>query len=286
VASLPRLLSLRDPSRDTVLYPAVSYPTYAMGAQLAGLRALPVPLDDEWHLDLTRIAEEDAARALVLWVNEPGNPTGSTASQAHLEAVADWARRRGVVVAADECYVEFTYNSRGGPAEPATILAAGLHDVLAVHSLSKRSNMAGLRAGFIAGDPALVAYLGECRKHAGLMVPVPVQAAAAAALGDDSHVATQRARYARRRAAAVSAFEARGLRHAGGPSTFYLWLRRLSEDSDGWDIAAELADTGLLVAPGDFYGSDGVPFVRVALTVADDRLALALDRLGDVRVGR
>ncbi|MGH9026328.1 MAG: succinyldiaminopimelate transaminase [Acidimicrobiia bacterium] len=286
VASLPRLLALRDPSRDTVLYPAVSYPTYAMGAQLAGLRPVPVPLDDEWHLDLGAVADEDAERALVLWVNEPGNPTGSSASPEHLEAVAAWARPRGVLVAADECYVEFTYDDTGAPSSPATILAAGLHGVLAVQSLSKRSNMAGLRAGFVAGDTDLVGYLGECRKHGGLMVPAPVQAAAAAALDDDLHVESQRRRYAARRAAVMPAMEARGLVHAGGASTFYLWLRRDGSRSDGWDIAAELAETGLLVAPGDFYGPDGVPYARVALTVTDDRLAVALERVAETPVSR
>jgi succinyldiaminopimelate transaminase len=286
VASLPRFLSLRNPSRDTVLYPAVSYPTYAMGAQLAGLRAVPVPLDDAWHLDLTAIADADAARALLLWVNEPGNPTGSTASPAHLATVADWARGHGIVVASDECYVEFTFDTEGTPAPPATILDAGLHGVLAVHSLSKRSNMAGLRAGFIAGGGELVRYLGECRKHAGLMMAGPVQAAAAAALGDELHVDRQRARYAERRRAAVSAFGARGLVHAGGPSTFYLWLRRAEGPSDGWDIAAELAETGLLVAPGDFYGPDATEYARMALTVTDARLSVALGRLGDVPARR
>jgi succinyldiaminopimelate transaminase len=284
VASLPRFLSLRDPSRDTVLYPAVSYPTYAMGAQLAGLRAVPVPLDDEWHLDLSAVSASNAERALVVWVNEPGNPTGSTATPAHLAAVATWARPRGVVVASDECYVEFTFDPRGAPTPPATILDAGLHGVLAVHSLSKRSNMAGLRAGFVVGDQALVQYLGECRKHAGLMMPGPVQAAATAALGDDLHVERQRARYAKRRRVALPAFESRGLVHAGGPSTFYLWLRRADGPSDGWDIAAELAETGLLVAPGDFYGPDATSFARVALTVPDARLALALGRLWEAPV--
>ncbi len=127
VASLPRLLSLRDPSRDTVLYPGVAYPTYEMGANLAGLRAVPVPLDDRWLLDLSRISEDDAARALVVWVNEPGNPTGASGGAGHLRAVVDWARECGAIVASDECYAEFTYDESGAPAAPATALAAG-HD--------------------------------------------------------------------------------------------------------------------------------------------------------------
>jgi succinyldiaminopimelate transaminase len=279
VASLPRLLSLREPSRDTVLYPGVAYPTYEMGARLAGLRAVPVPLDERWHLDLSRISEADAARALVIWVNEPGNPTGASAGPQHLRAVVDWARECGAIVASDECYAEFTYDEVGSPAAPATVLSAGHDRVLAVHSLSKRSNMAGLRAGFLAGDAALVSYLGEVRKHAGLMTPAPVQAAATAALADDAHVDEQRARYARRRKQAEEALREWGLVHDGGPSTFYLWLRPAEGGEDGWSITRRLAEQGLLVAPGDLYGRDGSAHVRLSLTQTEDRLALAFERL-------
>jgi aspartate/methionine/tyrosine aminotransferase len=279
VASLPRLLALRDPARDTVLYPSVAYPTYEMGARLAGLRAVPVPLDERWHLDLSRISEADAARALVIWVNEPGNPTGASAGPQHLRAVVDWARECGAVVASDECYAEFTYDEAGLPAAPATVLGAGHDRVLGVHSLSKRSNMAGLRAGFLAGDAALVSYLGEVRKHAGLMTPAPVQAAATAALADDAHVEDQRARYARRRKQAAEALRESGLVHDGGPSTFYLWLRAAEGGEDGWSITRRLAEQGLLVAPGDLYGRDGSAHVRLSLTQTDERLALAFERL-------
>jgi succinyldiaminopimelate transaminase len=279
VASLPRLLALRDPTRDTVLYPGVSYPTYEMGALLAGLRAVPVPLDDRWLLDLSRVADADAARALLLWVNEPGNPTGASGGPGHLRAVADWARDHGAIVASDECYAEFTYDESGSPAPPASVLTAGQERVLAVHSLSKRSNMAGLRAGFVAGDAELIDYLCEVRKHAGLMTPGPVQAAAAAALADDAHVDEQRLRYARRRAQAVDALRGWGLVHDGGPSTFYLWLRAADGGDDGWSIARRLAERGLLVAAGDLYGPGGSAHVRLSLTQTDERLALAFDRL-------
>ncbi|MGZ6965840.1 MAG: aminotransferase class I/II-fold pyridoxal phosphate-dependent enzyme, partial [Acidimicrobiia bacterium] len=191
VASLPHLLHLRDPSRDTVLYPGVAYPTYEMGATLAGCRAVAVPLDADWHLDLTLVSESDAQRALVLWLNIPGNPTSAVATAEQMHTIVAWARERGIVVASDECYVD--YAGAGGPG--TTVLAEGLDGVLALSSLSKRSNMAGLRCGFAAGDPTLVQYLGEVRKHAGLIVPTPVQAAAAAALGDESHVDAQRELY-------------------------------------------------------------------------------------------
>jgi len=279
VASLPHHLALRNPTRDTVLYPAVAYPTYAMGATLAGLRAVPVPVDAHWHLDLDRVDPADAERALVLWLNDPSNPTGACASRDEIVANAEWARARGIIVASDECYAEFTYDDTGAPAPPVTALFAGDHDVLAVHSLSKRSNLAGLRAGFVAGDPELVQYLGEVRKHAGFMVPAPVQAAAAAALGDDTHVDEQRARYAARRARLTPVLADAGFVSAGGPSTFYLWLAS-DRCEDGWKIAARLAEgAGLLVAPGDLYGPDGADYARVALSLRDDDLDTVITRL-------
>jgi succinyldiaminopimelate transaminase len=277
VASLPHLLRLRDPRRDTVLYPSIAYPSYDMGAVLAGCRAVPVPLDKHWHLDLDAISEADAERALVLWINEPGNPSASTADDAYFARVAAWARARGVIVASDECYAEFA-------PQPATILSSGLDGVLAMHSVSKRSNLAGMRVGFYAGDPDLVSYLVETRKHAGLMAPTMVQAAAAAALGDDIHVDEQRARYIERKQLVGDALASHGLVHDGGDAAFYLWLRATDGADDGWEIAARLAHSaGLLVSPGDLYGPLGADHVRLALVQPNDRLELALDRLVDAR---
>jgi succinyldiaminopimelate transaminase len=289
VTSLPHHLALRDPSRDTVLYPAVSYPSYAMGAELAGLRAVPIPPDADWHPDLDQVAEQDAARALLLWLNEPANPTGSVPTTAWYERAVRWARQRGIVVASDECYAEFM----GGHAR-TTALTAGTDGVLAVHSLSKRSNMAGMRVGFYAGDGELIHYLAEVRKHAGLMIPGPVQAAAAVALADDEHVEAQLARYAERRARWIEWLERSDLVHDGGPGTFYLWVRarepqRESRGPDphtaAWDLARRFAAGGTLVAPGDLYGEADARHVRVALVQPLDRLQLALDRLAPVRAG-
>jgi len=258
VATTPQWLRLRRPDRDTVLYPATSYPTYAMGATLAGCRA--VPFDD-----LVSISENDAARALCLWVNSPSNPTGELAD---LGAAAGWGRARGVPVLSDECYAEFTWD---GP--PRTILEHGLDGVLAAHSLSKRSNLAGVRAGFYAGDGDLVAYLSEVRKHAGFMVPGPVQAAAAVAFDDDEHVEVQRQRYRRRLALLADALGA-----STPAGSFYLWAA--APDGDGWALAAELARrAGCLVSPGDFYGPAGTGFVRIAAVQPDERLALVAERL-------
>jgi succinyldiaminopimelate transaminase len=273
VASLPHLLHLRNPQRDTVLFPAVAYPTYEMGATLAGLRAAPVPVDAQWHLDLDAISDADAGRALLLWVNEPGNPASQACDDAYFARASAWARDRDIVLASDECYAEYAPT-------PATVLSSGFDGTLAVHGVSKRSNLAGMRVGFYAGDPDLVHFLLETRKHAGLMCPTVVQAAAAAALDDDAHVDTQRERYARRRALVRGALEAQGMVHDGGDTLFYLWLRAHDGADDGWELAARLAhEAGLLVSPGDFYGTAGGDHVRLALVQPDDRLELALDRL-------
>jgi succinyldiaminopimelate transaminase len=271
VASLPQYLRLRDPSRDTVLHPAVAYPTYEMGAVLAGCRAVPVALDEQWRLDVSSIADADAERALVLWVNEPGNPTATAADAEWFAHVAAWGRERGVLVASDECYAEFA-------PEPATILRSGLDGVLAVHSLSKRSNFAGARVGFYAGDPDVVRYLRETRRHAGFMVPTALQAAAAAALNDDAHAAAQRAEYESRRSQLLEPLAAAGLVHAGGPTPFYLWLRDRS-GADGWAIAERLARAGTLVSPGDLFGPAGAEHVRLALVQPAERLELVAERL-------
>ena len=276
VATTPQWMRLRRPDRDTVLYPAVSYPTYEMGAVLAGLRAVAVPVDAEWRLRLDAVADEDAARALLLWVNTPGNPAGQLDD---LAAAAAWGRAHGVPVFSDECYAEFTWD---GP--PRTVLAAGPDGVVAVHSLSKRSNLAGVRVGFYAGDADLVHYLSEVRKHAGFMVPGPVQAAAVVALSDQGHVEEQRERYRSRleRFAKVLAAVGTPVTLPGGG--FYLWPGA-PEAPDGRDPAWALterlaADGGALVSPGEFYGAAGAAHVRVALVAPDDRLDLVARRLG------
>lgn len=272
VAGLPQWLRLRTPDRDTVLYPAVSYPTYAMGATLAGCRAVPVAMDDRWRLDLSSIDEADAARALCLWVNTPGNPAGGLDD---LGAVVAWGRSHDVLVLSDECYVEFTW-----AAPRRTVLEHGTDGVVAVHSLSKRSNMAGARAGFYAGDGDIVGYLAEVRKHAGFMVPGPVQAAAVAAWSDDLHVDEQRERYRERldALAVILQGSGRGLEVALPAGGFYLWVA--APDGDAWRLARDLATRGgTLVSPGEFYGPAGAGFVRMAMVQPLDRIELIGRRL-------
>ena len=270
VAGLPHWLRLRDPGRDTVLYPAVSYPSYAMGAELAGCRAVPVSVGPDGHLVLEAVAPDDAARALCLWVNSPGNPAGTLDD---LDAAAEWGRAAGVPVISDECYAEFTWS---GP--PRTILEQGDAGVLAVHSLSKRSNFAGARVGFYAGDPELVHYLSEVRKHAGFLVPGPVQAAGALAWADDEHVADQRNIYLDRINVMVDGLSAAGIAATTPHGAFYLWVR--APGGDSWALADRLASAaGLLVSPGEFYGPAAADHVRIAMVQPIDRLRLSLERL-------
>jgi len=270
VGTLPQWLRLREPERDTVLYPAISYPTYEMGATLAGCRAVPVPMSPTGGIELSSIDPADAERALALWVNSPANPSGVLDD---LEAAAAWGRSHGVPVFSDECYVEFTWNGRG-----RTILEHGTDGVVAVHSLSKRSNLAGTRVGFYAGDAELVGYLQEVRKHVGMMVPGPAQAAAVVALDDDQHVEVQRGRYlARLERMATVLGRWSGVEIPLPAGGFYLWF----PVEDAWAFTERLAaDGGALVSPGDFYGEAGAGYVRVAVVQPDARIDLVAERLG------
>jgi succinyldiaminopimelate transaminase len=264
IALLPMLLGLGP--GDQLVLPELAYPTYEVGARLAGLTA--VRSDGLVGLGPARVG-------LVL-VNSPANPTGRVLPVPHLRKVVAWARERGAVVASDECYLEF-----GWDAQPRSILHPEVCDgrfdgLLAIHSLSKRSNLAGYRAGFVAGDPALVAALLEVRKHAGLMMPLPVQAAMTAALDDDEHVTVQRGRYAARRARLRPALAAAGFTVDDSTAGLYLWATR---GTDCWSTVDWLAARGVLVAPGEFYGPTGGRHVRFALTATDERIAAAAARL-------
>jgi aspartate/methionine/tyrosine aminotransferase len=230
-----------------------------------------VPVDAEWRIDLSSIDPADAERALALWVNTPGNPAGGLDD---LDAAAAWGRARGVPVFSDECYIEFTWIGSG-----RSILRTGTDGVVAVHSLSKRSNLAGARAGFYAGDAELVHYLSEVRKHAGLMVPGPVQAAAVAALGDDAHVDQQRLRYRSRLERMIELLAKIGVDAVMPAGGFYLWVA--APGGDAWGLTRELAEkAGVLVSPGEFYGPAGAGHVRIALVQPDAALDLVAARLG------
>ncbi|MDO0925873.1 bifunctional succinyldiaminopimelate transaminase/glutamate-prephenate aminotransferase [Streptomyces sp. TG1A-8] len=264
VAWLPTQLGLGP--GDKVAHPRLAYPTYEVGARLA--RAGHEAYDDPRDLD--------PAGLKLLWLNSPSNPTGKVLPQRELTEIVAWAREHGILVFSDECYLEL-----GWETDPVSVLHpdvnGGSHDgIVAVHSLSKRSNLAGYRAAFLAGDPAVLGPLLEIRKHGGMMTPAPTQAAVVAALGDDEHVRVQRERYATRRALLREALLAHGFRIEHSEASLYLWATR---DESCWSTVAHLADLGILVAPGDFYGEAGGNFVRVALTATDERVRAAVARL-------
>ena len=274
VALLPALLGLGE--GDVVVHPAVAYPTYDVGARLAG--ATPLASDDP-H------AWESVDGVKLVWVNSPGNPTGAVASREQLAEVVAAARRIGAIVASDECYAELAWEPPyAGSATPSIldpVVTGGRFDgLIAVYSLSKQSNLAGYRAAFAAGDPAIIAALLEVRKHAGFMVPAPVQAATVAALGDDEHVRAQRDVYRRRREILAKALVGAGFRidlsHAG----LYLWATR---GEDCWATIDWLAGLGVVATPGSFYGAGGGEHVRIALTATDASIFGAALRLTNAR---
>ncbi|MBW8798748.1 MAG: succinyldiaminopimelate transaminase [Streptomyces sp.] len=264
VAWLPTQLGLGP--GDRVAHPRLAYPTYEVGARLA--RADYEVYDDPRDLD--------PAGLKLLWLNSPSNPTGKVLSRQELTEIVAWARTHGILLFSDECYLEL-----GWEADPVSVLHpdvnGGSYDgIVAVHSLSKRSNLAGYRAAFLAGDPAVLGPLLEIRKHGGMMTSAPTQAAVVAALSDDTHVQEQRQRYASRRTALREALLSHGFRIEHSEASLYLWATR---DESCWQTVSHLADLGILVAPGDFYGEAGDKFVRVALTATDERIRAAVERL-------
>lgn len=271
VASTASSLALRNPERRTLLFPDVSYPTYELSALLAGLRPVRVPLE-KGRLCLEALDSRDVRDALMLWSNSPSNPTGHLDDLGH---VAQWGRKWGIPVFSDECYCDFTWSK-----DPETILQQGFEGVVAVHSLSKRSNLAGLRVGFYAGDQEIITFLRSVRQHAGLMVPGPAQKAAIVALGDDDHVVQQRERYARRLTTLRDALCAVGLDCILPDGGFYLWVRVPASFADAWAVADYLATTaGLVVSPGEFYGPSASRFVRIAVVQPDEMIERAASRL-------
>ncbi|MBW4719254.1 succinyldiaminopimelate transaminase [Saccharothrix obliqua] len=263
VAWLPTLLGLGP--GDVVAIPALAYPTYEVGARLCGATVVRLA-DGEPPPEGTRL----------VWLNSPSNPTGRVLPEDALAgAVAD-ARAVGAVVASDECYLALAWEASPVSVLRESVNGGSLTGLLAVHSLSKSSSLAGYRAGFVTGDPDVVAGLLEVRKHAGMIVPRPVQAAITAALDDDEHVAAQRARYGRRREVLLPALKDAGFSVDHSEAGLYLWATR---GENAWDTVAWFARRGILVAPGTFYGPTGDQHVRIALTAADERVAAAVERL-------
>lgn len=258
VAWLPTILQAKS-----VNFPDVAYPTYRVGAIMAGATEAEVAVDPKtWPTaDLT-------------WVNSPANPTGRVHSEIEYRAVIEWARKNNSILISDECYLEF-----GDSETPTSILqytGGDNRNILALHSLSKRSSMAGYRGAFLIGDIDLIARIREVRKHAGMMVPLPIQKAMTVALSDEEHVAEQRARYNNRRATLAPALQAAGFKIEFSNAGLYIWCTRNESD---WESVAWLAQLGILATPGNFYGSLGKTHIRIAMTATDNQIADAAARI-------
>ena len=270
VALLPTLLGLGP--GDVVVQPSAAYPSYAVGAAVVGATVLTSDEPEEWP-----------AETKLVWLNSPGNPDGRVHSIEFLRRAVERARALGAVIANDECYAELDWGSD----EPTPsilhpdVTQGSRRLTLSVYSLSKQSNLAGYRAGFLAGCSDLVGELLTARKHLGLMPPAPVQAAMVAALRDETHVAAQKELYRRRRETLVGALTASGFRIDDSRAGLYLWATR---DEDCWETVGALAELGILVAPGSFYGEAGAKHVRVALTATDEKVDAAAARLSAGRL--
>lgn len=262
VALLPFLLQAKK-----ILIPEIAYPTYRVGGILAGAEVIEVEINaDSWPSQNIDLA----------WINSPSNPTGRVHEDFELNAALQWSRKTGAVLASDECYLSFPDSKSG---KSILQIAAGDNKgILAIHSLSKRSNMAGYRGSFVAGDPVLISQLLEIRKHMGMMVPLPIQLATSAALQDENHVAIQAERYRGRRKVIRTAIEKLGFKVEYSEAGLYLWATRNEED---WKTVGWFADRGVLVTPGRFYGDKGAKHVRIALTASDEKISEAALRLSE-----
>lgn len=276
VAMLPFQLGLGE--RDVIAIPSIAYPTYDIGARLAGCPV--VTADGVEQLEAARVrALADGHQLRLVWLNSPSNPTGAVLTATELAAIVEWGRRHRILIVNDECYTELAWDCQPISLLHPSVCGPGAdahHGVLAVHSLSKRSNLAGYRAAFIAGDAELIRRLLEIRKHAGSIVPMPIQSAMLAAYDDDAHVARQHAIYASQRSTLLGALRSAGFQIDHSQAGLFLWLTR---GESGWDTAAWFADRGVLVVPGDIYGAAGARHVRMALTARDADIAEVARRL-------
>ena len=260
VAQLPFLLQAK-----TIVIPEIAYPTYRVGGILAGAHVIEVGIDaTNWPSSGVDLA----------WINSPSNPTGRVHTSAEINSVLEWSRKSGAIVASDECYLPFPDKHQG--VSILALTSGNNQGVLAVHSLSKRSNMAGYRGAFIAGDSALISRLLEIRKHMGMMVPLPIQKATAAALTDEHHVEEQAERYRARRRILSQSLANAGFTIEHSNAGLYIWCTRNEED---WSTVSWFADRGIIVTPGHFYGDKGNRFVRIALTATDAHISEAAQRI-------
>lgn len=265
VGLLPTFLQTKK-----LLFPDIAYPTYQVGAMVAGASAISVSDDVEtWPAD-----------AELVWINSPANPHGRVLTGPQLEQIIEWSRSTNTIIASDECYFELGWER--SPLSLLQVAAGDASGLLIVHSLSKSFNAAGYRAAFVAGDPALIARIREVRKHLGLIMPTPIQEAMIAALNTPGEIAIQKERYRARRELLKGALSEAGFTISDSHAGLYLWATRRERGEDCWRTVQWAAERGVLVTPGIFYGEKGSNHVRIALTASDSDIERAAARLSSI----
>lgn len=268
ISWLPLMLGLG--AGDVVVQPKLAYTAYEVGAKLAGAEIFTGDNPADWP-----------SNTKLIWINSPGNPDGGVLGFAGLAKAVERARELGAVIVNDECYAELAWLSPWAETGTPCILheqvtGGNLKNVLSIYSLSKQSNLAGYRAAFAAGDPDLIAAIVNLRMHSGMITPLPVQRAMAAALGDFEHVQAQRVIYEQRRAKLMDAVLAAGFTVDSSEAGLYIWATR---GQNCWQQIEELAQLGILAVPGEFYGPAGSQHVRFSITATDQHIEAAADRL-------
>jgi succinyldiaminopimelate transaminase len=254
---------------DVIVQPSVAYTAYVVGAALCGAEI---------------ISEDDPAKwpenTKLIWINSPGNPDGRVLDVDEMKACVVRARELGALLASDECYAELGWGKWADTRIPSVldprVCDGSYENLLAIYSLSKQSNLAGYRAAFAAGTEELIKGLVNIRMHSGLIMPAPVQKAVIAALGDEEHVAAERAIYQKRREVLIEAVKAYGFEIADSEAGLYLWAT-LGEDC--WVTVKRMADLGILVVPGEFYEAGGSQYVRFSITATDEKISEGAARL-------
>jgi succinyldiaminopimelate transaminase len=268
ISWLPTFLGLGP--GDVVVQPKVAYTAYAVGAALSGATLVSEDDPDNWP-----------ENTKLIWINSPGNPDGKVLGVAGFAKAVARARKLGALLASDECYAELGWSEPWDKEVIPSVLdprvCGDSHEgILCVYSLSKQSNMAGYRAAFAVGAKDLIRDLVNLRMHTGMIMPLPTQQAVIAALADSTHVAAEKEIYSKRRATLLAAVTDFGFEVTDSEAGLYLWA---TMGQDCWSTVDQMAELGIVVVPGSFYGEHATKHVRFSLTATDNDITRAALRL-------